>query len=142
MHRIGETVIDGEVRLVALPLAGSAVTPYAGAASSRKGSRELSVKLDVGGGAPLYDLATAPQAQGALARTLNAAIDGFMRSSPQEPCIRLSALKLVFVLDVERSATGGLRLVVPTVQFSADATQREVNTLTVSWDKVASNAAR
>jgi hypothetical protein len=73
---------------------------------------------------------------------VNAAIDGFMRSSAQEPCIRLTSLKLTFVLDVERSAGGGFRLVVPVVQAGVDASRRDVNTLTLTWDKVVSNALR
>ncbi len=65
-----------------------------------------------------------------------------MRSSAQAPCVRLTALKLTFVLDVERSAGGGFKLVVPAAQLGIDASRRDVNTLTLAWDKVVSNALR
>jgi len=65
-----------------------------------------------------------------------------MRSSTAEPCVRLTSLKLAFIIDVERDAAGGFRLVVPVAQAGADATRREVNTLTLAWDKVVSNALR
>ena len=100
------------------------------------------LKLDVAGTSRLYDVGDASHATGAVARTLNAAIDGFMRSSAQEPCIRLSALRLTFVLDVRQEAGGGFRLVVPVAELGVEATRRDVNTLTLSWDKVVSNALR
>ena len=65
-----------------------------------------------------------------------------MRSSAQEPCIRLASLKLTLVLDVRQDAGGGFRLIVPAAEHGADAARRDVNTLTLSWDKVVSNALR
>jgi len=66
----------------------------------------------------------------------------FVRSSADEPCIRLDALKLTFVVDVRREAGGGFRLVVPAAELGVDASRRDVNTLTLSWDKIESNALR
>ena len=142
LSRIGEVSVDGDVRLVAIPLAGAAIAPFGGASAARKWTQEMTVKLDVSGPARLYDVGEATEAGGAVARSVNAAIDGFMRSSAQEPCIRLTSLKLAFVLDVERSAGGGFKLVVPVVQAGVEATRRDVNTLTLTWDKVVSNALR
>jgi len=142
LSRIGEVSVDGDVRLVALPLAGAAVTPLGSGSAARKWTQEMTVKLDVSGPSRLYDIGELTEAGGAVARSVNAAIDGFMRSSAQEPCIRLTSLKLTFVLDVERSAGGGFRLVVPVVQAGVDASRRDVNTLTLTWDKVVSNALR
>jgi hypothetical protein len=65
-----------------------------------------------------------------------------MRSSADEPCVRLAALKLTLVIDVERDAAGGFKLTVPAVQVGAGASRRDVNTLTLTWDKVVSNALR
>jgi hypothetical protein len=65
-----------------------------------------------------------------------------MRSSADEPCIRLSALKLSFVIDVRQVAGGGFKLVVPPADLGVDATRRDVNALTITWDKVMSNALR
>lgn len=142
LQRVGEVNVDGQVRLVALPLGGVALAPFGAAAGARKWTQEIALKLDVGGPSRLYEVGEASAAGGAVARSVNAAIDGFMRSSAQEPCVRLAALKLTFVLDVERSAGGGFRLVVPAAQLGVDATRRDVNTLTLSWDKVVSNALR
>jgi len=142
LSRIGEVSVDGDVRLVAIPLAGGAIAPLGSASAARKWTQEMTVKLDVSGPARLYDVGELTDAGGAVARSVNAAIDGFMRSSAQEPCIRLTSLKLTFVLDVERSAGGGFRLVVPVVQAGVDASRRDVNTLTLTWDKVLSNALR
>lgn len=142
LQRIGEANVDGEVRLVALPLAGGAVSPFASGAVSRKWSQDVVIKLDVAGPSRLYDVGTDASGAGPVARSLNAAIDGFMRSSAQEPCIRLSSLKLTFVIDVRQEAGGGFKLVVPAASLGVDVERRDVNTLTLSWDKVVSNALR
>ncbi|HKU87351.1 MAG TPA: hypothetical protein VJV77_13535 [Casimicrobiaceae bacterium] len=142
LSRVGEASVDGEIRLVALPLAGLSVSPFAAAAASRKWTQDIVLKLDVVGPARIYDIGERTNATGAVARSLNAAIDGFMRSSADEPCIRLSALKLSFVIDVRREAGGGFKLVVPPAEVGVDATRRDVNALTLTWDKVMSNALR
>ena len=142
LQRIGEVEIDGQLRLVALPLAGVAVAPFGAASASRKWTQDIVLKLDVAGPSRLYDAGESSSSTGAVARSLNAAIDGFMRSSAQEPCMRLSSLKLTFIIDVERAAGGGFKLVVPAAQLGIDATRRDVNTLTLTWDKVLSNALR
>jgi hypothetical protein len=142
MRRVAETSVDGEIRLVALPLAGGAVTPGLSGSVARRSSQDMTIKLDVAGDAPVHDIDDVPRAGSALAQTVNAAIDGFMRSSADAPCIRLAALKLQFVLDVERAAGGGFRIVVPPAQVAADATRRDVNTLTLAWDRILSNALR
>ena len=100
------------------------------------------LKLDVVGASRIYDIDQAAVATGAVARSLNAAIDGFVRSSAEEPCIRLSSLKLTFVIDVKQDASGGFKLVVPIAEAGVDAARRDVNTLTLTWDKVVSNALR
>ena len=102
----------------------------------------MALKLDVTGPARLYEIGEAPDAGGAVAASVNAALDGFMRSSAAEPCVRLTSLKLTLIVDVERTAAGGFRLVVPVAQFGVDASRRDVNTLTLTWDKVVSNALR
>ena len=142
LQRVGEVSVDGQVRLVALPLAGVALAPLGATAGARKWTQEIALKLDVGGPSRLYEVGEASAGGGALARSVNAAIDGFVRSSAQEPCVRLTSLKLTFVVDVERSAGGGFRLVVPAAQLGVDASRRDVNTLTINWDKVVSNALR
>ena len=142
LQRVGEANVDGAVRLVALPLAGIAITPFASASATRKWSQDIVLKLDVAGPARLYDAGEVSTATGPVARSLNAAIDGFMRSSAQQPCVRLSSLKLTFVIDVRREAGGGFKLVVPPADVGVDAARRDVNTLTLSWDKVVSNALR
>jgi len=142
LQRIGEASVDGTVRLVAIPLGAAAVAPFASATAARKWSQQIVLKLDVAGPSRLYDAAEPSAATGSLARSLNAAIDGFVRSSADEPCIRLDALKLTFVVDVRREAGGGFRLVVPAAELGVDASRRDVNTLTLSWDKIESNALR
>jgi len=142
LSRIGEVSVDGDLRLVAIPLAGGAIAPLGSASAARKWTQEMTVKLDVSGPARLYDVGELTDAGGAVARSVNAAIDGFMRSSAEEPCIRLSALKLSFVIDVRREAGGGFKLVVPSAEWGADAARRDVNALTLTWDKVTSNALR
>ena len=142
LQRVGEVSVDGQLRLVALPLGDVAFAPFGASAGSRKWSQTMLLKLDVGGPSRAYDVGELSQGGGAVARNVNAAIDGFMQSSAQEPCIRLTSLRLTFVLDVERSAGGGFRIVVPAAQLGVDASRRDVNTLTLSWDKVVSNALR
>jgi len=142
LQRIGTADSDGQVRLVALPLAGGAIAPFASASATRKWTQELALKLDVTGPSRLYEVGEATDGGGAVAQAVNAAIDGFMRSSADEPCVRLSALKLTLVVDVARDAGGGFKLVVPVAQVGVDAARRDVNTLTLSWDKVVSNALR
>jgi hypothetical protein len=142
LQRIGEASVDGAVKLVAVPLGGVAIAPLASAAAARKWSQQIVVKLDVAGPSRLYDAAEPSTATGSLARSLNAAIDGFVRSSADEPCVRLSALKLTFVVDVTQQAGGGFKLVVPAAELGIDASRRDVNTLTLIWDKIESNALR
>ena len=142
MRRVAEASVDGEIRLVALPLAGASVTPTLSGSAARRSSQDITIKLEVAGDAPVHDIDDAPAAGSALAKTVNAAIDGFVRSSADAPCIRLAALKLQFVLDVERAAGGGFRIVVPAAQLAADGSRRDVNTLTLAWDRIDSNALR
>jgi hypothetical protein len=125
-----------------LPLGGVVLAPYAASAGARKWTQAMVVKLDVSGPSRVYDIGEVSEGGGAVARNVNAAIDGFMQSSALEPCVRLTSLKLTFVLDVERSAGGGFRLVVPAAQLGVDASRRDVNTLTLNWDRVVSNALR
>ena len=141
LQRVGEASVDGDVRLVVLPLAGG-LTPFGTASASRKWTQDIVLKLDVTGTSRLDDAGEPSNAKGAVARSLNAAIDGFMRSSTQEPCIRLTALKLTFIIDVRRDAGGGFKLIVPAATLGADAATRDVNTLTLTWDKIVSNALR
>ena len=142
LQRIGAVDVDGQVKLVALPLAGAAIAPFGSASATRKWTQEMALKLDVTGPSRIYDVGDATAEGGAVAQAVNAAIDGFMRSSADEPCVRLTALKLTLVIDVARDAGGGFRLAVPSVQIGADQSRRDVNTLTLSWDKVVSNALR
>jgi hypothetical protein len=142
MRRIAEASVDGEIRLVALPLAGASVTPALSGSVARRSSQDMTIKLDITGDAPVHDIDEAPRAASALAQTVNAAIDGFVRSSADAPCIRLAALKLQFILDVERATGGGFKIVVPAAQLAADGSRRDVNTLTLAWDRIHSNALR
>lgn len=142
LQRVGTASVDGQIRLVALPLAGAGVAPFASASTARKWTQEMVLKLDVTGASRLYDLGEPGQGGGAVAQSVNAAIDGFMRSSADEPCVRLTSLKLTFIIDVQRDAAGGFKLVVPVAQAGIDASRRDVNTLTLAWDKVVSNALR
>ncbi|MGE5170224.1 MAG: hypothetical protein ACM3JC_07600 [Rudaea sp.] len=142
LARIGEAAIDGQLRLVALPLDGVAVAPFAAASIGRKWTQEMSLKLDVAGPSRVYDVGEAASGGGAVAQSVNAALDGFMRSSAEEPCVRLASLKLRLIIDVVRDASGGFKLVVPAAQLGIDRSRRDVNTLTLSWDKVVSNALR
>ena len=142
LQRVGEVNVDGQVRLVALPLAGIGLSPFGSASSARKWTQEMALKLDVAGPARLYAVGEASDGGGAVATSVNAALDGFMRSSAAEPCVRLTSLKLTFIVDVARDAAGGFKLVVPAAQFGVEASRRDVNTLTLTWDKVVSNALR
>ncbi|HXT02974.1 MAG TPA: hypothetical protein VN760_02230, partial [Casimicrobiaceae bacterium] len=142
LQRVGEANVDGQVRLVALPLAGIGLSPFGSASSARKWTQEMALKLDVAGPARLYAVGEASDGAGAVATSVNAALDGFMRSSAAEPCVRLTSLKLTFIVDVERDAAGGFKLVVPAAQLGVEASRRDVNTLTLTWDKVVSNALR
>lgn len=142
LQRVGQTSVDGQIRLVALPLAGAAIAPFGAGSATRKWTQEMALKLDVAGPARLYTPGEASEAGGAVAQSVNAALDGFMRSSADEPCVRLTSLKLTLVIDVERDASGGFKLVVPAAQLGAEASRRDVNTLTLTWDKVVSNALR
>ena len=142
LSRVGEANVDGDVRLVALPLGGGMLTPFASASAARKWTQEIVLKLDVAGTSRVHDAGDGSNATGAVARSLNAAIDGFMRSSAAEPCIRLTALKLTFVIDVRREAGGGFKLVVPATTLGVDAATRDANTLTLTWDRIVSNALR
>jgi hypothetical protein len=56
--------------------------------------------------------------------------------------VRLTSLKLTFIVDVQRDAAGGFKLVVPAAQLGVDTSRRDINTLTLTWDKVVSNALR
>ena len=142
LQRVGEASVDGSLRIVALPLAGGIVSPFATAGAARKWTQEIVLKLDVAGPSRLYDAGETSSAPGSIARNLNAAIDGFVRSSADEPCIRLASLKLTFVIDVRQDAGGGFKVVVPPAELGIDAGRRDVNTLTLSWDKIQSNALR
>ena len=142
LERVGTASVDGQIRLVALPLAGLAVAPLVSASGERKFTQEMALKFDVTGPSRLYDAGEAAGEGGPIAQAVNAAIDGFMRSSTQEPCIRLTALKLTFIIDVRRDAGGGFKLIVPAATLGADAATRDVNTLTLTWDKIVSNALR
>lgn len=141
LERVAQTTIGGDVRLVAVPLGALALAPVT-ADYDRRAARTIVMKLEAAGTAPLVDLDTARPSTRPVAQALNAAIDGFMRSSADEPCVRLASLKLTLVVDVARDAGGGFRLVVPAAQVGVDASRRDVNTLTLSWDKVVSNALR
>lgn len=142
LQRVGEASVDGTLRIVALPLAGGIVSPFATAGAARKWTQEIVLKLDVAGPSRLYDAGETSAATGSIARNLNAAIDGFVRSSSDEPCIRLASLKLTFVIDVRQDAGGGFKVVVPAAELGIDADRRDINTLTLSWDKIQSNALR
>ena len=142
LERVGTASVDGQVKLVAIPLGNVVVAPFGAASSERKWTQQMTLKLDVTGPSRLYDVGEATGAGGPVAQSLNAAIDGFMRSSADEPCVRLTSLRLTLVLDVVRSAGGGFKLVVPAADAGLELARRDVNTLTLNWDKVVSNALR
>jgi hypothetical protein len=139
LERVAQTTIGGDVRLVALPLGSIALEPVASADYDRRAGRTIVMKLEAAGNAPLVDLDSAPASTRPVAQALNAAIDGFMRSQSREPCLRLTALKLTLVLDVERKAGGGFGIVVPSIRVDASGGVRAVNTLTLEWSHVGSN---
>jgi hypothetical protein len=139
LERIAQTSVGADVRLVALPLGGVGIEPAFSADYDRRSARTLIVKLGATGAAPLVDVDSAPAATRPVAQALNAAIDGFMRSRSEEPCLRLTSLKLTLVIDVERKAGGGFRIVVPSVSLNAGAGTQSVNTLTLEWAHVGSN---
>jgi len=139
LERVAQASVGGDVRLVALPLGGVALEPLASGDYARRLARTLVVKLEAAGAAPLVDVDTAPASTRPVAQALNAAIDGFMRSQSREPCLRLTSLKLTLVLDVERKAGGGFRIVVPAVRVDGEAGVQAVNTLTLEWAHVGSN---
>jgi hypothetical protein len=99
----------------------------------------LTVKLVVSGPAAAVDIDHAPLAHGPVAQALNAAIDGFIRSDNATPCLQMTALKLELVVDVARSASGGFKVVVPAIGFEAGHVTRDVNTLTLDWERIVSN---
>jgi hypothetical protein len=53
LARVGEVNVDGDVRLVAIPLGGGAIAPFGSASAARKWTQEMTVKLDVRGPARL-----------------------------------------------------------------------------------------
>jgi len=139
LERIAQVGVSGDVRIVAIPLGGGAIEPTLAADVERRASRTLVVKLEAGGDAPLVDAGRAAPTTRPVAQALNAAIDGFMKSSSRDPCVRLAGLKLTLILDVEQNASGGFRITVPALRAGADATARAVNTLTLDWSHVSSN---
>lgn len=138
-ERVAQVNVNGSVKLVAIPLGAVVLGASAGGEWTQKASQELTVKLAVTGAAPVVDIDHAPQAKGPVAQALNAAIDGFIRSDNAQPCLQVAALKLAIVVDVARSADGGFRIVVPAVGIEATRSLRQVNTLTLDWDRVVSN---
>jgi len=118
------------------------VSPSLGADSSRRNSQQMTLKLAVAGDVPVVDFDHAPVATAPVAQAINAAIDGFMRSGNAAPCMRLASLKLVLVVDAERQASGGFKVVVPAIGLDAAASRRDVNTLTLEWSKIDSRALR
>lgn len=139
LERVAQAKVGGDIRLVALPLGTVALEPLGSADYARRAGRTIVLKLEATGPAPIHDLDSAPAATRPVAQALNAAIDGFMRSQAREPCLRLTALKLTLVLDVERTAGGGFRLVVPALRADGEVSARAVNTLTLEWAHVGSN---
>jgi hypothetical protein len=142
LARIEQRDVDASVKLVALPLGALAVSPGLSAEASGKRSQTLSVKLAAAGDAPVVDLAHAPSARSPVARAVNAAIDGFMRAGRDPPCVRLTALHLVLVVDVTRDASGAFKVVVPALAFDAGASERNANTLTLDWARIESRPLR
>jgi hypothetical protein len=139
LERVGQVGASGDVRLVAIPLGNLALEPLLAADVERRAARTLTMRLEADGSAPVVDVERAPVSARPVAQALNAAIDGFMRSSSREPCVRLTALKLVLVLDVEANASGGFRITVPAARTGIDAGSKALNTLTLEWAHVASN---
>src|SRR5690349_8529320 len=106
LQRIGTIGVDGQVRLVAIPLGGVAFVPYASASADRKWTQDMALKFDVTGPARIYEVGEEVPGAGDVAKSVNAAIDAFMRSSAEPPCVRLTSLKLTLVIDVARGAGG------------------------------------
>jgi hypothetical protein len=140
LQRLGTIGVGGQVRLVAIPLGGVALVPYASASADRKWTQDMALKFDVTGPARIYEVGEEVAGAGDVAKSVNAAIDAFMRSSAEPPCVRLTSLKLTLVIDVARGVGGGFRLVVPATDLGLDLARRDVNTLKLTWDKVVSNA--
>ncbi len=142
LERIEQAQASGSVKLVAVPLAGIAAASSLAADASRRHSQQMTLKLAAAGDVPVVDFDHATLATAPVAQAINAAIDGFMRSGSAAPCLRLASLKLVLVVDAERQAGGGFKVVVPAIGFDAAASQRDVNTLTLEWSKIDSRALR
>ena len=62
LQRIDEANVDGAVKLVAIPLGTTVVSPVGSATAARKWSQQIVLKLDVAGPSRLYDAAEAPPA--------------------------------------------------------------------------------
>jgi hypothetical protein len=139
LERVAQTDVGGSVKLVAVPLGPLALAPSATVDSTRKSGQTLMVKLAVSGPAATVDIDHALPAQGPVAQALNAAIDGFIRSDNAAPCLQMTALKLELVVDVARSAQGGFKVVGPAIGFDAGHSTRDVNTLTLNWERIVSN---
>ena len=139
LERVAQVGASGDVRLVAVPLGSVALEPAFAGDLERRNARTLTLKLEADGDAPIVDVEHAPPSTRPVAQALNAAIDGFMRSSSRAPCVRLTALKLTLVLDVEATASGGFRITVPALRVGVDGASKAVNTLTLEWAHVASN---
>lgn len=142
MDRLEQADAGATVKLVAVPLAGLAVAPSITAGAFRKRSQQLTLKLAIASDVPVVDFDHATAASAPVAQAINAAIDGFMRSGSDAPCIRLTSLKLELVVDVERQAGGAFKVVVPAIGVDATGTQRAVNTLTLDWAHIDSRAIR
>ncbi len=142
LERVAQVDVGGSIKLVAVPLGALLLSPSAGADYTRKAGQQLTLKLAVSGPTARVDIDHAPLATTPVAQALNAAIDGFVRSDNAAPCLQMTALKLELVVDVKRSADGGFKVVVPAVAADASASTRNVNTLTLNWERIASNRVR
>jgi len=142
MERIEQAEAGASVKLLAVPLAGAALTPSLSADAKRSNTQQLTVKLAIAGDVPTVDFDHADAASAPVAQAVNAAIDGFMRADTGAPCVRLASLKLELVVDVQRVAGGGFKVVVPAIAINAEATHRNVNTLTLEWAHIESRALR
>ena len=140
MDRIEQAQAGASVKLVAVPLGAVALSPSLGYEASRRNAQQLTLKLAVAGDAPVVDFDRATVAVAPVAQAINGAIDGFMRSGSDGPCVRLASLKLELVVDVERQASGGFKVVVPAVGVDAASTRRSVNTRTHDWAHIESRA--
>lgn len=140
LDRLQQVDAGTSVKLVAVPLAHVALSPTIAVDASRKETQKLTLKLAVAGDVPLVDFDHAPVATVPVAQAVNAAIDGFMRSGREGPCMRLASLKLELVVDVAKQADGGFKVVVPAIAFNAGIAQRSVNTLTLDWARIESHA--